>query len=471
MGDILVVDDEKDIRELVSDILVDEGYTTRKAANSDDTFAEINKDAPDLIILDIWLKESRLDGIDILKAVRRDNPDIPVVIISGHGNIEIAVAAVKQGAYDFIEKPFNIDQLMVVIARAMEASRLRRENAQLKVKDVTSSVMVGNSAAFRNLQSQLDKVTKTNGRVMLTGPSGCGKEVAARYIHSKSDRSKAPFISVNSASIEPDRMEEVLFGREGGERGFEPGLLEQAHGGIVFFDEVADMPIGTQSKILRVLVEQSFNRVGGSDKVRVDIRVLSATNRDLTQEIAAGRFREELYHRLNVVPISVPSLEARREDIAMLAQHFMEELNTAQGLPVRPLGEETEALLQTMAWPGNVRQLRNVIERVLILGPDKGQIDPSEIPGNDNGSGAEGAGLSNSYATLPLREAREMFEREYLMAQINRFGGNISRTANFVGMERSALHRKLKTLNVVTTNKAGTRIAEIEDEPAENLDD
>ena len=463
MGDILVVDDEKDIRELVSDILVDEGYTTRKAANSDEAFGEINKDAPDLIILDIWLKESKLDGIDILKTVRRDNPDIPVVIISGHGNIEIAVAAVKQGAYDFIEKPFNIDQLMVVIARGMETSRLRRENAQLKVRDVTSSVMVGNSAAFRNLQSQLDKVTKTNGRVMLTGPSGCGKEVAARYIHSKSDRAKAPFVSVNSASIEPDRMEEVLFGREGGERGFEPGLLEQAHGGIVFFDEVADMPIGTQSKILRVLVEQSFTRVGGADKVRVDIRVLSATNRDLVQEIAAGNFREELYHRLNVVPITVPSLEARREDIAMLAEHFMEELNSAQGLPVRPLAEETEALLQTMSWPGNVRQLRNVIERVLILGPEKGEIEPSEIPGNETSGGGESAGLSNSYATLPLREAREMFEREYLMAQINRFGGNISRTANFVGMERSALHRKLKTLNVVTTNKAGTRIAEIED--------
>lgn len=470
MGDILVVDDEKDIRELVSDILVDEGYTTRKAANSDETFAEINKEAPDLIILDIWLKESKLDGIDILKTVRRDNPDIPIVIISGHGNIEIAVAAVKQGAYDFIEKPFNIDQLMVVIARAMETSRLRRENAQLKVRDVTSSVMVGNSAAFRNLQSQLDKVTKTNGRVMLTGPSGCGKEVAARYIHSKSDRSQAPFVSVNSASIEPDRMEEVLFGREGGERGFEPGLLEQAHGGIVFFDEVADMPIGTQSKILRVLVDQQFTRVGGADKVRVDIRVLSATNRNLIQEIEAGNFREELYHRLNVVPITVPSLEARREDIALLADHFMAELNTAQGLPIRPLAEETEALLQTMSWPGNVRQLRNVIERVLILGPDKGEIEPSEIPGNETSGGGESAGLSNSYATLPLREAREMFEREYLMAQINRFGGNISRTANFVGMERSALHRKLKTLNVVTTNKAGTRIAEIEENSDNNED-
>lgn len=463
MGDILIVDDERDIRELVSDILVDEGYSTRKAANSDETFAEINREAPDLVILDIWLKESKLDGIDILKTVRRDNPDIPVVIISGHGNIEIAVAAVKQGAYDFIEKPFNIDQLMVVIARAMETSRLRRENAQLKVRDVTSSVMVGNSTAFRNLVSQLDKVTKTNGRVMLTGPAGSGKEVAARYIHANSDRAKAPFVSVNCATIEPDRMEEVLFGREGTERGFEPGLLDQAHGGILFFDEVADMPIGTQSKLLRVLVEQQFLRVGGADKVRVDVRVLSSTNRDLQSEIAAGRFREELFHRLNVVPISVPSLEARREDIGVLARHFMEELNAAQGLPVRRLGEETEALLQTMSWPGNVRQLRNVIERVLILGPGDGDIEAGEIPGNDKGTGDGGGGLSNAYATLPLREAREMFEREYLMAQINRFGGNISRTANFVGMERSALHRKLKTLNVVTTNKSGTRVAEIEE--------
>ena len=462
MNDILIVDDEKDIRELVSDILMDEGFIMRKASNSDETFAEINKRAPDLIILDIWLKESKLDGIDILKTVRRDNPDIPVVIISGHGNIEIAVAAVKQGAYDFIEKPFNIDQLMVVITRAMETSRLRRENAQLKVRDATSSVMIGASAAFRNLVNQLDKVTKTNGRIMLAGPPGCGKEVAARYIHSRSDRAKAPFISVNSASIESDRMEEVLFGREGGERGFEPGLFEQAHGGILFFDEVADMPFGTQSKILRVLVEQSFNRVGGSDKVRVDIRVLSATNRNLQKEIIAGNFREELYHRLNVVPISVPSLEARREDITMLAQHFMNELNSAQGLPVRPLADETETLLQTMPWPGNVRQLRNVIERVLILGPENGEIEATEISGGEFGVG-ENVVSSNSYATLPLREAREMFEREYLMAQINRFGGNISRTANFVGMERSALHRKLKTLNVVTTNKAGTRIAEIED--------
>ncbi len=465
MGDILVVDDERDIRELISDILVDEGYTTRMAGDSDNCMKEINDAAPDLIILDIWLKDSRMDGIDILKTTRRDNPDIPVVIISGHGNIEIAVAAVKQGAYDFIEKPFNIDQLMVVISRAMEASRLRRENASLKLSDATSSVMVGSSPAFKALKSQLDKVTKTNGRIMLTGPAGSGKEVAARYIHANSERATNPFVTVNSASIEPERMEDVLFGRESQERGHEPGLLEQAHGGILFFDEIADMPLGTQSKILRVLVDQQFQRVGGADKVRVDLRVISSTNKNLLDEIASGKFREELYHRLNVVPISVPSLETRREDIPELTEFFIGELNKGQGLPLRQLTEDSEALLQTMRWPGNVRQLKNVIERVLILGPDSGRIEAKELPDKDNGPGDDGGfGLSSSLATLPLREAREMFEREYLMTQINRFGGNISRTASFVGMERSALHRKLKSLNVVTSSKSGARVAEINEE-------
>ncbi|MBE9477225.1 MAG: sigma-54-dependent Fis family transcriptional regulator [Proteobacteria bacterium] len=462
MGDILVVDDEKDIRELVSDILVDEGYSTRMAANSDETFSAINTEAPDLIILDIWLKESKLDGIDILKAVRRDNPDIPIVIISGHGNIEIAVAAIKQGAYDFIQKPFNIDQLMVVISRAMETSRLRRENAALKVRDITSSTMIGDSPIFKALKSQLDKVLKTNARVMLTGPSGAGKEVAARYIHANSDRANAPFISVNSATIEPERMEEVLFGRESLERGHEPGLLEQAHGGFVFFDEVADMPSGTQSKILRVLVDQQFTRVGGTDQVRVDMRVVSATNKDLRLEIDQGAFREELYHRLNVVPIEVPSLEDRREDIPLIAPHFVDELHKTQGLPLRNLSGDTIALLQTMSWPGNIRQLRNIIERVLILGAETGDIDPGELPNNITEENNEGP-AQKSFAMLPLREAREMFERDYLMAQINRFGGNISKTANFVGMERSALHRKLKSLNVITTNKSGARVAEIDD--------
>jgi two-component system nitrogen regulation response regulator NtrX len=466
MGDILITDDERDIRELISDILIDEGYTTRLAGTSDECMAEIASAPPALMILDIWLKDSGMDGIDILKTVKRDNPDIPVVIISGHGNIEIAVAAIKQGAYDFIEKPFNIDQLLVVIRRAMETSRLRRENVALKRGDVASADMLGDSAAFRLLKSQLDKVTKSNGRVMLTGPAGVGKEIAARYIHAHSNRSGAPFVTVNSASIEPDRMEEVLFGREDSGRGVEPGLLEEANGGVIYFDEIADMPLGTQSKILRVLVDQRFQRVGGTDKIQVDLRVVSSTNRDLPDAIEAGTFREELYHRLNVVPIAVPSLEERREDIPVLAEHFIEVFNKAQGLPLRKLADDARALLQTMLWPGNVRQLKNVVERVLILGENSGDIAARELPtGDESGGSDEGRiVLAGGLATLPLREARELFEREYLLTQINRFGGNISRTATFVGMERSALHRKLKSLGVVTSNKAGGRVAYVEDD-------
>ena len=469
MSNILIVDDEKDIRELIGDILKDEGYTVRLAANSDDCMAEINVDAPSLMILDIWLKDSRMDGIDILKTVKRDNPDIPVVIISGHGNIEIAVAAIKQGAYDFIEKPFNIDQLMVVVSRAMETSRLRRENADLRRRDVTSSEMIGSSPAFKTLKLQLEKVTRSNGRVMLTGPAGAGKEMAARFIHTNSGRSTAPFISVSSATIDADRMEDVLFGRETADRGVEKGLLEQAHGGVVYFDEVAEMPLGTQAKILRVLTEQQFTRVGGSDKVRVDLRVISSTSRDLRAEIGQGRFRQELYDRLNVVPIAVPGLADRREDIPDLARAFIEMFHRTQGLPLRNLTAEAEAMLQTMQWPGNIRQLRNVIERVLILGDSAGLIEARELPGQE--PTAEPGGrlvLGGAMATRPLREAREVFEREYLLTQINRFGGNISRTAGFVGMERSALHRKLKSLGVVTTGKSGGRGGEDDDEDEES---
>lgn len=466
MGDILIVDDERDIRELISDILKDEGFTTRLAGTSDEAMAEMNKEPPALMVLDIWLKDSRMDGIDILKTVKQDNPDVPIIIISGHGNIEIAVAAIKQGAYDFIEKPFNIDQLMVVITRAMETSRLRRENSELRRKDVTTAEMVGSSPAYRTLKSHLDKVTKSNGRVLMSGPSGAGKEIAARYIHANSDRAEGPFVTVNSASIEPERMEEVLFGRESSGRGIEPGLLEQAHGGVIYFDEIADMPLGTQSKILRVLTEQQFQRVGGGDKVRVDLRVISSTTRNLETEVDAGTFRQELFHRLNVVPIEVPPLAERREDIPELANHFIESFNKTQGLPLRALSDEAVAMLQTMGWPGNVRQLKNVIERVLILGSDKGEIAASEIPGDGGSETAEEGRvvLSGSLATLPLREARELFEREYLLTQINRFGGNISRTAGFVGMERSALHRKLKSLNVVTSTRSGARVATVADE-------
>lgn len=465
MGDILIVDDERDIRELISDILKDEGFSTRLAGNSDQAMQQVEAEQPALMILDIWLKDSHMDGIDILKAVKRDYADVPIVIISGHGNIEIAVAAIKQGAYDFIEKPFNIDQLMVVVRRAMETSRLRRENTELRQQDSKTAQMVGQSGPFKTMIGQLDKVTKSNGRVMLQGPSGAGKELAARYIHANSNRSAAPFVTLNCAGVEPDRMEEVLFGRETLERGVEAGLLEQANGGIVYFDEVADMPIGTQTKILRVLVDQSFTRVGGTDKQKVDLRVISSTSKDLEAEIAADRFREELFHRLNVVPISVPSLAERREDIPELAEHFLEEFHNLQGHALRRLSDDAIALMQTMSWPGNVRQLKNLIERVLILGDGSEEIEARELPGEETPADEEGkVVLSGALAALPLREAREAFEREYLLTQINRFGGNISRTASFVGMERSALHRKLKSLGVVTSNKSGGRIAEAVDE-------
>jgi len=465
MSDILIVDDEKDIRVLIADILRDEGYATRLAANSQECMAEVTNNPPGLMILDIWLKDSAMDGIDILKTVKRDRPEIPIVIISGHGNIEIAVAAIKQGAYDFIAKPFNIDQLLVVIRRAMETAKLRRENVSLRQQGSGMNDMVGSAPAFKALKSNLDKVTRSNGRVMLTGHGGCGKELAARYIHAHSDRAEAPFVTVNSAAIQPEHTEEVLFGRERSDRSIEPGLLEQANGGVIYFDEVAEMPLGTQAKILRVLVDQKFQRVGGASLVQVDLRVISSTTRDLQAEIAAGRFREELFHRLNVVPMPVPSLGERREDIPLLADHFIEELNQSQGLPMRRLSEDAVALLQTMEWPGNVRQLKNVIERVLILGGEAEEITASELPGTSEASEETGQALvTGALAALPLREARELFEREYLMTQINRFGGNISRTANFVGMERSALHRKLKSLGVVTSAKSGARVAQIADE-------
>ena len=458
MSDILIVDDERDIRELISEILRDEGYSTRLAQNSDEAMAAIEAEPPMLMILDLWLKDSQLDGIGILMAAKREYPDVPVVIISGHGNVEIAVAAIKKGAYDFIEKPFNIDQLLVVIGRAMETSRLRRENTTLRKRDSGPAEMIGQSQVMKLLRTQLGKVTRSNGRVMLAGPSGCGKEVAARFIHAQSNRASAPFVTVSCAAIEPDKMEQVLFGQESGARGVIPGLLEQAHGGILYLDEVADMPLGTQSKILRVLVDQTFVRVDGADKVRVDLRVISSTTRDLRAEITAGTFRQELYDRLNVVPIGVPSLAERRDDIPLLALHFVELLHQTQGLTKRDLSQEAEAQLQSMSWPGNIRQLRNVIERALILGDGQGPIEARELIADQAGEAEEGrVVLAGGLATLPLREARELFEREYLLTQINRFGGNISRTAAFVGMERSALHRKLKSLGVNTAALSGGR--------------
>jgi two-component system nitrogen regulation response regulator NtrX len=453
--DILIVDDEADIRELVAGILSDEGYSTRLAGDSDGALREVRSRRPALVILDIWLQGSRLDGLQVLDEIKKDNPDLPVLVISGHGNIETAVTAIRKGAYDFVEKPFKADRILLTVERALEAQRLRRENESLRERLWDDFDLVGQSHAIGQLRQLIEKIAPTNSRVMISGGPGSGKEVVARLLHAKSRRQKSPFITINCATIAPERMEIELFGVEGAsEGGRKVGLFEQAHGGTLFLDEVPDMPIETQGKILRVLVEQNFTRVGGSQRVQVDVRVISSCSADARTEIQDGRLREDLFHRLNVVGIRVPPLVERREDIPLLIEHFMNRIAGATGLQPRKVGDDAMAALQAHNWPGNIRQLRNNIERLMILAADDpdGAITAEMLPsdvGNSTPAVSQGAG-SERIIALPLRDAREMFEKEYLLAQINRFGGNISRTAAFIGMERSALHRKLKSLGINT---------------------
>ena len=447
-SEILIVDDEEDIRDLISGILRDEGYTTRVAGDSDAALAAIRARRPQLVVLDIWLQGSKLDGIEILETIKREQPDLPVVMISGHGTIETAVASIKKGAYDFVEKPFKADRLMHVAERALESARLKREVQELKLKAGDDGELVGNSPTITQLRVLIDKIAPTNSRVLIAGPAGSGKEVAARLIQARSRRAGNAFVAINCATMEPDRLEAELFGVENGETR-KTGLFELAHNGTLYLDEVSDMPLETQGKILRVLIDQTFTRVGGQSRVQVDARVICSTTRDLRAETEAGRFREDLYHRLNVVPVRIPSLAERRDDIPVLVSHFMKRLSAAGGLPMRVIGDDAMAVLQTHGWPGNVRQLRNIVERLLILASDDvTEAVTADLLPTDLGSGVGGSKAGDLVISLPLREAREIFERDYLMAQINRFGGNISRTAAFIGMERSALHRKLKSLGV-----------------------
>jgi two-component system nitrogen regulation response regulator NtrX len=460
--DILIVDDEADIRSLIAGILQDEGYSTREAGGSDAAIDAMRARRPSLVVLDIWLQGSALDGLGILADFKRHHPEVPVVMISGHGTIETAVEAIKIGAYDFIEKPFKADRLLLLVERAIEAARLRRENRELRLRSGSDGDLVGISGFVNQIRQTIEKVSPTKSRVLVTGAAGSGKEVVARLIHGNSLRADGPFVVVNCAAMHPDRMELELFGTETGLDGPDSprkiGTFEQAHGGTLLLDEVSDMPMETQGKIVRVLQEQTFERLGGGGRVEVDVRVVATTNRDLPTEIAAGRFREDLFYRLNVVPVRVPSLRERREDIPVLARHFMQVAAQAAGVQPRSLGEDAMAALQAYDWPGNVRQLRNVVDWLLIMAPGelrepiRADMLPPEI-------GAITPAVlrwekSSELMTLPLREARELFEREYLLAQINRFAGNISRTATFVGMERSALHRKLKLLGVHTDDKA-----------------
>jgi len=451
--EILIVDDEADICDLVSGILVDEGFQTRSAADSDTALAAIHERLPSLLLLDIWLDGSELDGLKLMSLVQQIDADLPVVMISGHGNIETAVASIKAGAYDYIEKPFKVDRLITMVRRAIEAARLRRENRELRLlRGGAETELIGRSAAVSALRQSIEKVAPTGSRVLITGPPGSGKEVVARMVHKQSRRADGPFVVVNAAAMAPDRMEIELFGiEEEATAGRRVGTFEQAHGGTLFLDHVAEMPAETQAKILRVLQDQTFERVGSGSRIQVDVRVVSAASRDIVEDIGAGRFREDLYHRLNVVPIRVPALRDVREDIPLLARHFIRRSAETTGLPAREIDEGAMAILQAYDWPGNVRELRNLIERLLIMAPSSAMtIQVSMLPA-ELGAGSIASVLltgAEDIMSLALREARGVFEREYLTAQITRFGGNVSRTASFVGMERSALHRKLKALGV-----------------------
>jgi two-component system nitrogen regulation response regulator NtrX len=454
--EILIVDDEPDIRMLVDGILRDEGYETRQAANSDAAIAAFRARRPSLVILDVWLQGSRLDGLGILAALQAEEPVVPVVMISGHGNIETAVTAIQHGAYDFIEKPFQSDRLLLIIRRALEASNLARENAELRLRAGPETQLTGDSPALTTLRQAVEKVAPTGSRVLISGPAGAGKEVVARMIHARSRRAEGPFVSLNCAILNPSRFEEELFGIEAGTDSLtqprRAGVLERAHGGTLLLDEVSDMPLETQGKIVRALQDQTFERLGGSARVKVDVRVIATSNRDLQAEIAAGRFREDLYYRLAVVPLRVPSLRERREDVPGLARQFLLRSAELSGQPARELSADAVAALQAYDWPGNVRQLRNLVDWLLIMAPG-GTSDPirAEMLPPEIGSAAPtlfNADPSADVMALPLREARDLFETQYLHAQLLRFGGNISRTAGFVGMERSALHRKLKQLGI-----------------------
>lgn len=452
--DILIVDDEADIRDQVAGILSDEGYITRQAVDGASALNAVKFRQPSLVILDVWLGDNERDGIKILEIIKRDHPYVPVVMISGHSTIETAVAAIKQGAYDFLVKPFDVERLLLVVSRALETAKLRRENAELKIKSGASVDLIGGSQPIIQIRQQIEKAAPTNSRILITGPSGAGKEVVARKIHELSRRYDGPFVVLNCASLHPDRLEAELFGTE--IVGLDPsvprkiGLLEQAHGGILFLDEITDLPLPTQSKLIRALQDQSFSRLGDHQKIEVDVRIIGATSANIQQAIKDGHFREDLYYRLNVVPIAIPSLQERVTDIPQLIHYFMQQAALAHGRPARILSEEATIVLQSYEWPGNIRQLRNVIEWILIMAPGgaKDVVTVDMLPPEIRSDTSFNYLGSPSIVVMPLREAREAFEREYLLAQVNRFGGNISKTARFVGMERSALHRKLRALGV-----------------------
>lgn len=470
---ILIVDDEADIRNLVKGILEDEGYSISQAGNSDEAYERIESAPPHLIVLDIWLQGSAHDGLEILESVSKTHPHIPILMISGHGTIETAVAAIKQGAYDFIEKPFKADRLILMVQRALEAAALKQENLVLKKQAEGPIELIGESAFAKNLKEMLKRVSATNSRVLLTGEAGTGKGSVARIIHRYSERAGGPFMVLNCASLSADRLETELFGSRDG-AGDDLGVLESADKGTLLLDEVTDLPLETQGKILKVLQEQRFQRVGGSQTIEVDVRILATSNRDLKKAVEEGALREDLYYRLNVVPVEMPPLRKRAQDIGPFVHYFLERACNKAGLPEKSFSEEAMRVLANYKWPGNLRQLKNVVEWVMIFhgkSAENNIFGPEHLPPEIRGEGAAGAtvhtlGVQNNHTVpaelldMPLREAREAFERSYLFSQVDRFDGNISKTAQFIGMERSALHRKIKSLQVSEGDESDEALAE-----------
>ncbi|MBO6484411.1 MAG: sigma-54-dependent Fis family transcriptional regulator [Pelagibacteraceae bacterium] len=451
--EVLVIDDNFDIRNLISNILKEKNYDVREAANYDQAIFEIDKKLPDIAVVDVKLdKGENEDGIDLLKKIKKLTDLVPVIMISGHANVQMAVDSLKLGAYEFITKPFAAEQLLNFISRALESVSLKKENFQLENKLFHSFDLIGTNSQILKIKKLITKLSSTDSRILIFGPTGSGKELVARKIHKNSSRSREPFVVLNGALLQPDNYELELFGSENSDGTITYGFLEKAKNGTLLIDEVSEIPLDTQAKILRVLIDQKFKRINGKKDIFVNTRIISSTSKDLKNEIAIGNFREDLYHRLNVVPIEIPKLNSRTEDIPLLIKYFQKKIAEINGMPEIDINVEDD-LLYTYDWPGNVRELRNLVERVSILSQNENQSNIGkllhEILNKNSSQNLENTNLSMSY---PLKQARENFEKHYLLNQLKKNKGNISKTAEFIGMERSALHRKLKSLGIKGIN-------------------
>ena len=450
ISEILIVDDNSDIRNIINDLINEAGYKTRVAANFNQAVYEIDKKLPDVAIFDVKLDKGDNDGIELLSYLKNKNTDIPVIIISGHANIEMAVKSLKHGAFEFIEKPFDQERLLNFVRRAVENYNLKIENKEYENKLFLSYDLIGESKNITNIKDQIEKISLTESRVIINGPSGSGKELIARKIHKKSKRNNKPFVVINGALLDSDKYELELFGEEKSNGSISFGALEKANKGTLLIDQLSEIPLNIQSKILRVLIDQKFKRLNGNTDINVDVRIICSSSKDLKKEIEIGNFREDLFHRLNVFEINIDPLNNRISDIPLLIKYFSKKIS--QNYNIKELNiDENDSYILNHHWHGNVRELRNLIERIAILQPDSREKISNIIKESLKNENFNDKITENSLS-VPLKEAREKFEKEYLTMQLKKFNGNISKTANFVGMERSALHRKLKGLGIKEFN-------------------